>query len=175
MLVTISLVWITSKQFLGKNAKVTFSNCIQSRLCFFQVWSLNHCSYVVNELFNNNFLSTHFHTLNFIPLYALSFHMYGKSCWSFVVQKKHFWGFTVKRCCSVLLDDWSRWGLVLKRWGGKQPWRGSKHLFGHKPRLQKPQHPTHKAESVSCLKLVHEFDSAEGVLWLHNQSVWSHL
>ena len=27
---------------------------------------------------------------------------------------KHFWSFTAKQCSSVLLNNWSRWGLVLK-------------------------------------------------------------
>ena len=27
---------------------------------------------------------------------------------------KHFWSFTAKQCCSISLNNWSTWGLVLK-------------------------------------------------------------
>lgn len=26
--------------------------------------------------------------------------------------QKHFWSFTTKQCCSILLNKWRRWGLV---------------------------------------------------------------
>ena len=28
--------------------------------------------------------------------------------------QKHFWSFTTKTCCSILLNEWRRWGLVLR-------------------------------------------------------------
>ena len=49
------------------------------------------------------------------PKYCVTFS--SPSCWKsgeFSACTKHFWSFTAKHCCSILLKNWSRWGLVLK-------------------------------------------------------------
>ena len=47
-------------------------------------------------------------------LYLLAPDAEGKVRWRLVVHKIRFWSFTAKLCCSFLLNNWSKMGLVLK-------------------------------------------------------------
>ena len=72
--------------------------------------------------------------------------MYSPSSqWKIVVvswSTKHFWSFTAKQCCCILLNKCS-WGLVYKtiKELTYTTWDGSIPLVQHHPRLQEPQDP----------------------------------